>query len=103
MRWFLVKALCITAAGAIAAILWGDILAGILIAPFGWIVGKTAQVWSEAGRVPVVLSGNTRKERKLEEEILPFEHWRYCGVYRNPVTNPRYVWMPGNVYSDEDW
>jgi len=66
MKHFLVKIACIAGAGAVAAFLWGDILAGVLIAPFGWLIGKAMEMKSrmpeeEKRLVPV------RREEEDEE------------------------------------
>jgi len=51
-RWFLIK---LTTAGAMAYLLWlitGYPEAGVLLAPFGWMIGKLIQVSVEASKVP---------------------------------------------------
>ena len=99
MKWFLVKTGCIIGAGVIAAVLWGDILAGVLIAPFGWIAGKTAQVWSEARGVALPM---VNRRRQHEHSLV---HERISNV----LTDPRCSGIPGNIFtprfftSDEDW
>jgi len=101
MRWLLIKAGCIAGAGIIGALLWGDVLAGVLIAPFGWIVGKTAQVWSEARKVPVPMV-----QRRDEEDDI-FTNPIYDNVPGNIyydsdiLTNPTYSSVPGNIYYDD--
>ena len=74
MRYFLVKLACIAGAGIIAALIWGDMLAGVLIAPFGWLIGKAMEMKSrmpeeEKRLVPV------RREEEDEEWRRRYEEW----------------------------
>jgi len=67
MRWFLIK---LTTAGATAYLLWlitGYPEAGVLLAPFGWMIGKLIQVSIEASKVP-----------SMPEKFRPAA---YCGGY----------------------
>ena len=91
MKFKLIKLLCIVGAGILGALLVGDPLAGVLIAPFGWIAGKTVEVWSEAGKVPVkmVRDGGQVVESE-EEESSPgdeFHERRYGYFYATDPIN----------------
>ena len=96
MKWFLVKAGCIIGAGVIAAVLWGDILAGVLIAPFGWIVGKAIELYEREGKkVPDrsmnKINGDVTRSYEQEEDIFSDD----------PLTDPGYSILESNIFHND--
>jgi len=104
MKFRLIKLLCIVGAGIVGAVLVGDPLAAVLIAPFGWIAGKTIEVWSEARKVPV------RTVPVQSGDLLGFEHHdlveQHTHMSSDPwpdiVYDPSYSMVPGNVFYQDD-
>ena len=74
MKWRLIKLLCIAGAGILGALLFGDAVAGVVVAPFGWIIGRAVELGAEAkevgvssGEVMEVQEGH-KPNQALEEE-----------------------------------
>ncbi len=53
MRWFLLKIACIAAGYLVGAWVCHDPIGGVLIAPFGWIVGKAVELHAAAKKMGI--------------------------------------------------
>lgn len=60
------------------------VMGGLLVTPFGWIVGKAIELSMEAKDVPVVVGEDKEENRRSE-------HW---GI----LTDPNYFFVPRNIY-----
>jgi hypothetical protein len=96
MKFKLIKLLCIVGAGILGALLVGDPLAGVLIAPFGWIAGKTVEVWSEAGKVPVKMVRDGGQV--LESEKNRFDLFKQ---FNSRIYDPYYSFDAINLYYED--
>ena len=103
MRFKLIKLLCIIGAGILGAVLVGDPLAAVLTAPFGWIVGKTIEVWSQAGKVPVRTVPVGPEDLSDHRAGPPAPLFEALDEHDEAVRGSgAYSWHPSNIFYDSD-
>jgi len=98
MRWWLIKLLCIAAGYLAGAWAFREPIAGILIAPFGWILGKAMELNAEVRRV--------EKEGTIYTPVVNGEideEWWWNDYLKETRCSPKYFFMPCNIFYDEDW
>ena len=92
MKWTLVKLLCIVGTGVLGAVLFGDAVAGVVVAPFGWIVGKAVELHATAKKMGItgyrtaVAEGS---EEEWEDDYIGF--WK-PGDAMDMALNPCNPW-----------
>ena len=97
MKWRLIKLLCIAGAGSLGALLFGDAVAGVVVAPFGWIIGRAVELGAEAKEVGV--GGEVMEAQEGEETKQALEEdWLFDKRRHSPV----FSYLPYNVYYDPE-
>jgi len=98
MKWFLIKIACIAAGYLAGAWVCHDPIGGVLIAPFGWIVGKAVELHATAKKMGIT-GYRTAVVEGSEEDL--------SGIFEDPfIDDPacRSLWCNiWNNESEEDW
>ena len=79
----------------LGALLFGDAVAGIVVAPFGWIIGRAVKLGAEAEEVSSEEMMEVQEGYKLNQELE--EDWLWSDLddlHHSPV----YSFYPGNIW-----
>ena len=98
MKWRLIKLLCIAGVGILGALLFGDAVAGIVVAPFGWIIGRAGELGAEAKEVGV----SSGEVMEVQEGYKPNQALEEDWLFDKRRHSPVFSYLPYNVYYDPE-
>ena len=87
MKWKLIKLLCIAGAGILGALLFGDAVAGVVVAPFGWIIGRAVELHAAAKKMGIT-EYRTAVAEGSEEEWEERDEWGWELTAHDMTLNP---------------
>ena len=87
MKWFLIKIACIAAGYLAGAWVCHDPIGGVLIAPFGWIVGKAVELHATAKKMGIT-GYRTAVAEGSEEEWEERDEWGWELTAHDMTLNP---------------